>query len=89
MATPIDNADKKTFFQWIVGKGTKYVALELFIWIFYIFCSTLGIIQYVNKSGDIDTTGLILFLSILKLMFWINLFKTYQNYTDDKKGITS
>lgn len=83
---PIDNADKKNFLQWIIGKGLGYVFVEAFIYLFYIICSTIGIYQFVN--GDMEKTSFFILIGILNLMFWINLFKTWQNFQDDKKGIT-
>jgi hypothetical protein len=83
---PIDNANKKTFIQWILGKGAPYTVVEIFIYLFYIISQITGIVQV--HSGAMELTSFWVLTGILNLMFWVNLFKTYQNYQDDKAGRT-
>ncbi len=86
---PIDNADKKTFLQWVVGKGVRYTALEIFLLIFYVGCSTIGIVNYHKAIYSSMSLGDLVFLLLcLNAMYWVNFGKTYQNYNDDKIGRT-
>lgn len=83
---PIDNADKKTFWQWLAGKGPLYVAVDIFITIMYIMSMSGGIGGILLKRMAVMDSIILL---ILANGFFIgNLLKTLQNYHDDQKGIT-
>lgn len=87
MAPPIDNADKKTFLQWNIGKGIKYFAFQIAITVFYLACTIIGTMQYFGYSVIILGKNEFIFLMIaLNIIYWVNFYMSYRNYIHDKKG---
>lgn len=83
---PIDNADQKNFFQWLIAKGIKTSLFTIIIAILYVGFHVLY--DYELITGYTDTTTYVVVSSFFQLLFFAVMFKTYQWYRDDQVGIT-
>lgn len=81
---PIDGADKKTFWQWFWGKKISFIAVNIFILAFYLFSQILVTVHIC--AGKLNLTGFCFISATLNVMLTALIYKTYQNYNDDKTG---